>query len=188
MKNRFAGFSNKKYTGLIIGFLLFLFILLFTDLEPGKPEITSTCAIAVLMAVWWVTESIPLSITALLPVILFPLLGVLDGKEISRAYFNHIIFIFIGGFIMALAMEKWNLHKRIALKILLWVGVSPGRILFGCMLATSVLSMWISNTATAMMMIPIVTSIILKIEDSLSKNELSSYATGLLLALPIAHR
>lgn len=183
MKNRFTGFSNKKYTGLVIGFLLFLFILLFTDLEPGKPEITSTCAIAVLMAVWWVTESIPLSITALLPVILFPLLGILDGKEISKAYFNHIIFIFIGGFIMALAMEKWNLHKRIALKILLWVGVSPGRILFGCMLATSVLSMWISNTATAMMMIPIVTSIIIKIEESLSKKELLSYATGLLLGI-----
>ena len=183
MKSRFTGFSNKKYTGLAVGFLLFLFILLFTDLEPGKPEITRTCAIAVLMAVWWVTESIPLSVTALLPVVLFPLLGVLDGKDISKAYFNHIIFIFIGGFIMALAMEKWHLHKRIALRILLWVGVSPGRILFGCMLATSVLSMWISNTATAMMMIPIVTSIIIKIEESLSKNELSSYATGLLLGI-----
>ena len=183
MKSRFTGFSNKKLTGLTFGFLLFLFILFFTDLEPGKPEITKTCAIAALMAVWWVTESIPLSVTALLPVVLFPLLGILDGKEISKAYFNHIIFIFIGGFIMALAMEKWNLHKRIALKILLWIGVSPGRILFGCMFATSVLSMWISNTATAMMMIPIVTSIIIKIEESLSKNELSSYATGLLLGI-----
>ena len=183
MNSRFTGFSNKKYIGLTIGFLLFFFILLFTDLEPGKPEITRACAIAVLMAVWWVTEAIPLSVTALLPVVLFPLLGVLDGKEISKAYFNHIIFIFIGGFIMALAMEKWNLHKRIALKILLLVGVSPGRILLGCMLATSVLSMWISNTATAMMMIPIVTSIIIKIEESLSKNEISRYATGLLLGI-----
>jgi sodium-dependent dicarboxylate transporter 2/3/5 len=183
MNSRFTGFSNRKYTGLIIGFLLFLFIILFTELEPGKPEITRTCAIAVLMATWWVTEAIPLSVTALLPVVLFPLLGVLDGKDISTAYFNHIIFIFIGGFIMALAMEKWNLHKRIALKILLWVGVSPGRILLGCMLATSLLSMWISNTATAMMMIPIVTSIIIKIEESLSKKELSRYATGLLLGI-----
>ena len=95
MKSRFTGFSNKKYTGLALGLLLFLFIILFTDLEPGKPEITRTFAIAVLMAVWWVTESIPLSVTALLPVVLFPLLGVLDGKDISKAYFNHIIFIFI---------------------------------------------------------------------------------------------
>ncbi len=183
MKNRFWYFSDKKLTGLTVGLLLFIFILFFADLEPGKPEITRTCAIAALMAVWWVTESIPLSVTALLPVVLFPLLGILDGKEISGAYFNHIIFIFIGGFIMALAMEKWNLHRRIALKILLWVGVSPGKILLGCMLATSVLSMWISNTATAMMMIPIVTSIIIKIEENLGKNELSGYATGLLLGI-----
>ncbi len=182
MKNSGSVF-HKKNIGLILGFLLFLFILLFTDLEPGKPAITRTFAVAGLMAVWWITEALPLSVTALLPVILFPLLGVLDGKEVSEAYFNHIIFIFIGGFIMALAIEKWNLHKRIALRILLWIGTSPGRILFGCMLATSLLSMWISNTATAMMMIPIVSSIIIEIEGSLSKNEISDYSTGLLLGI-----
>lgn len=173
----------KRNIGLVLGLLSFLFILLFIKLEPGKPVITRAFAIAVLMAVWWTTEAIPLSITALLPVVLFPLLGVLDGKEVSEAYFNHIIFIFIGGFIMALAIEKWNLHKRIALRILLWIGASPGRILLGCMLATSLLSMWISNTATAMMMIPIVTSIIFEIEGSLSKKDIYNYSTGLLLGI-----
>lgn len=174
---------HKKNIGLVLGFILFLFILLFTELEPGNPLITRTFAVAVLMAVWWITEALPLSVTALLPVVLFPLLGVLDGKDVSEAYFNHIIFLFIGGFIMALAIEKWNLHKRIALRILLWIGTSPGRILFGCMLATSLLSMWISNTATAMMMIPVISSVIIEIEGSLSKKEISDYSTGLLLGI-----
>jgi sodium-dependent dicarboxylate transporter 2/3/5 len=174
---------HRKNIGLVLGFILFLYILIFTELEPGNPGITRTFAIAVLMAVWWITEALPLSVTALIPVVLFPILGVLDGKEVSEAYFNHIIFLFIGGFIMALAIEKWNLHKRISLRILLWIGTSPGRILFGCMLATSLLSMWISNTATAMMMIPVISSVIIEIESSLSKKEISDYSTGLLLGI-----
>ncbi len=174
---------NKKYIGFFLGIIVFLLILLLTDLEPGKPEVTATLAVALLMAIWWVSETIPLAVTALLPIILFPLLGVLDGKAVSETYINHIIFIFIGGFIMALAMEKWNLHKRIALKLLVWIGVSPGRILLGFMLATAFLSMWISNTATAMMMIPIVISVVMSLEESLSKNQVSKYAVGLFLAI-----
>ena len=172
-----------KYFGLVLGILFFLIILLFTDLKPGHPEVTRTLAVAVLMATWWVTEAIPLSITALVPLVLFPMLGILDGKEVSISYMNHIIFVFIGGFVMALAMEKWNLHKRIALKILMIVGVSPGRILFGFMLASLFLSMWISNTATTMMMIPIVLSIIVSLEETVSKKSISKFAIGLLLAI-----
>ena len=152
--------TNKKTIGFFLGLAVFIFILLFVDLEPGKPVITKTFAVAMLMAIWWVSEALPLSVTALVPIAAFPLLGILDGRIVSGSYINHIIFLFIGGFIMALAMERWDLHKRIALNILKWVGVSPGRILFGFMLATMILSMWISNTATTMMMIPIVTSII----------------------------
>jgi sodium-dependent dicarboxylate transporter 2/3/5 len=174
---------SVKYIGLFLGILFFLFILLFTDLKPGHPEVTRTLAVAVLMATWWVTEAIPLSITALIPLVAFPMLGILNGKEVSSTYINHIIFIFIGGFIMALAMEKWNLHKRIALKILMVIGVSPGRILFGFMLATVFLSMWISNTATTMMMIPIVMSIIVSLEETVSGKNMSKYATGLFLAI-----
>jgi sodium-dependent dicarboxylate transporter 2/3/5 len=174
---------SGKYIGLFLGIILFLVILLFTDLKPGHPEVTRTLAVALLMATWWVTEAIPLAVTALVPLILFPMLGILDGRETSTAYINHIIFIFIGGFIMALAMEKWRLHKRIALKILMLVGVSPGRILFGFMFATLFLSMWISNTATTMMMIPIVMSIISSMEEDLDQRAVSHYSTGLILAI-----
>jgi len=135
------------------------------------------------MAIWWITEAIPLAATALIPVALFPLFGVVDGKTISAMYFNHLIFLFIGGFLMAFAMERWNLHRRIALRILLLVGVSPGRILLGFMLATSFLSMWMSNTATAMMMVPIALSIILKLEESLGEVKMGKYSIGLLLGI-----
>lgn len=174
---------QKKYIGLFLGLAVFLFILLFTDLEPGRPVVTRTLAVALLMAVWWISEAIPLGITALVPLVLFPALGIMDGKDVSTNYMNHIIFIFIGGFVMALAMERWKLHRRIALKILMWVGVSPGRILLGFMLAALFLSMWISNTATTMMMIPIIMSVVTSLEDSLGRNSVNRYATGLLLAV-----
>jgi len=174
---------SKRMIGLILGLVAFLLIVLFADLEPGNPFATRTLAVAALMAIWWITEAVPLSITALVPLVLFPAMGILDGREVSTAYMSHIIFIFIGGFIMALAMEKWNLHKRIAMKILMITGVSPGRILAGFMLATAFLSMWISNTATTMMMIPIVMSVIGSIEENTSEKAVSRYATGLLLAV-----
>lgn len=163
--------------------LLSLIIILFTDLDPDNVKVTYCAAIALLMAIWWITEAIPLAVTALLPVALFPLFGVVDGKTISAMYFNHLIFLFIGGFLMAFAMERWNLHRRIALRILILFGISPGRILLGFMLATSFLSMWMSNTATAMMMVPIALSIVFKLEESLGKANTKKYAVGLLLGI-----
>lgn len=183
LRNLFLFKFSAKPIGFLAGIIGFFIIFLFTDLKPGHPEVSRTLAVALLMAIWWITEAIPLAITALLPLILFPVLGILDGKETSATYINHIIFIFLGGFIMALAMEKWNLHKRIALKILIFTGISPGRILLGFMLATLVISMWISNTATTMMMIPIVVSVISSLEETLDNKALSNYSTGLLLAI-----
>jgi len=175
--------THIKTIGLIIGPILFIYFLFFTQLDPEQPAVSATLAVALLMAVWWITEAIPLAVTSLLPVALFPLLGIMDGKDVSSTYFNHVIFLFIGGFMVALAMQKWNLHKRIALKILMFTGVSPARILLGFMFSTAFLSMWISNTATAMMMIPIVISVIDKLEDSIGKAEVGKYATGLLLGI-----
>lgn len=175
--------NNVKNVALLAAPLLSLAIILFVDLDPENKKVTYCFAIALLMAIWWITEALPLAVTALLPVALFPVFGVVDGKTVSAMYFNHLIFLFIGGFLMAFAMERWNLHRRIALRILLLFGVSPGRILLGFMLATSFLSMWMSNTATAMMMVPIALSIILKLEESLGKVQLGKYSVGLLLAI-----
>jgi sodium-dependent dicarboxylate transporter 2/3/5 len=181
--NVIRNFDFKRIIGLYIAPALFIFIVFFVELEPANPSVSYTLAVAILMALWWITEVIPIAITSLLPVVLFPLLGVMDGKEVSSAYFNHVIFLFIGGFIVALAMQKWDLHKRIALKILSFTGTSPSKILLGFMLASAFLSMWISNTATAMMMVPILLSIIVKLEDILEPEDLRKYSIGLLLGV-----
>jgi sodium-dependent dicarboxylate transporter 2/3/5 len=183
MQAIFQPFKSKHQIGILGGVFVFLFVILFTNLKPGKPEVTFTLAVALLMAIWWVTEAVPLAITSLLPVILFPLLGIMNGKEVSSTYFNHVIFLFIGGFIVAIAMQKWDLHKRIALKILMYTGISPARILLGFMVATAFLSMWISNTATTMMMVPILLSIIQKLEENIGEKAMGKYATGLLLGV-----
>ncbi len=175
--------TKTKIIPLILGLLSASLILIFADLDPQKPEITATLAVAVLMAVWWVTEAVPIAVTALLPVALFPLLGIMNGKAVSSVYFNHVIFLFIGGFLLALAMEKHNLHKRIALKILLLTGTGHGKILFGFMSATAFLSMWMSNTATAMMMVPVAISVISKFSEILNKKDAKKYSLSLLLGI-----
>ncbi len=171
---------------IIIGLFVFFGIILFVDLQPGKPNITYTAAIAFLMAFWWISEALPIGVTSFLPIILFPFLGILDGKEISNAYINYVIFLFIGGFLMALAMEKWNLHKRIALKVLSIVGGSPFMILFGFMFSAAFLSMWMSNTATTMMMLPIAFSVATALEEVHGKSKINTFIVGLLLAIAYA--
>ena len=172
-----------KKTALIGGILAAALILLFADLDPQKPEVTATLAIAVWMAIWWMTEAVPVAVTALLPVILFPAFGIMNGKAVSSEYFNSIIFLFIGGFLVALAMEKHNLHKRIALKILTMTGSGYGKILLGFMFATAFLSMWMSNTATAMMMIPVAMSLIYKFTEYLKPEDARKVSIGLLLSI-----
>ncbi|MCG7601045.1 anion permease [Halomonas sp. McH1-25] len=116
--------------------------------------------IATLMAVWWMTEAIPLSATALLPIVLIPMLTERTVGQATAPYASSIVFLFLGGFLIAIAMEKWNLHRRIALLTLTRVGVEPKRIVLGMMLATGFLSMWVSNTATTLMMLPIGLSVL----------------------------
>lgn len=172
-----------KQISLILFPLLCILFVIFFDLKPGHREITYTAAVAILMAGWWITEAIPLAVTALLPLILFPVFGVMNGKAVSSQYVNHIIFIFIGGFMVALAMERWNLHKRLALRILMLFGVNPRFILLGFMLATAFLSMWISNTATTMMMIPIAIAIVLKLDEVLGIEKVKKFSIGIFLGI-----
>jgi len=119
------------------------------------------------IAIWWITEAVPLAITALLPLVLFPLFGIVSAKATAPLYMNHVMFLFVGGFMVAFAMEKWNLHKRIALRIILALGEDVNRIMLGLMVASFALSMWISNTATTMMMIPTALAVLKKMDELL---------------------
>jgi|TARA_B100000809_G_scaffold234670_1_gene252297 sodium-dependent dicarboxylate transporter 2/3/5 len=186
--------SLRSRIGLWLGPTVFLLILFFVDLEPGNPLVTRMVAVVVFMAIWWITEAIPLAATALIPIVTFPLLGIMRGRELPAAnridfatvsisdgltpsdfdiifpnvagqYMDWIILLFMGGFMIAIAVEKWNLHKRIALNILKIIGGQPHRLVLGFMLATGFLSMWLSNTATALMMLPMGMSLILLYEE-----------------------
>ena len=178
-----AQINTIKLPMIFIGLFVFVATLLFLDLNPEKPAMAMTLSVAILMAIWWITEAIPIGITSLLPIVLFPIMGVLDGKTVSNAYINYIIFLFLGGFLLALALEKWELHKRIALKILSILGGSPLKILAGFMLASSFLSMWISNTATTMLMLPIAFSVYQSLEKIYNTKTLFKFNTALLLSI-----
>lgn len=136
---------------------------LLNIIQPDE-NVSRMAGIAVWMALWWMLEAVPMAVTALLPVFLFPLGGILNSNEIARLYMNDVLMLFMGGFFVALAMEKWNLHKRIALHIIKVIGTDLHKILFGLMLATYLLSMWVSNTATVLMMLPTILAIITRIE------------------------
>nr|WP_245857112.1 DASS family sodium-coupled anion symporter [Actinoalloteichus hoggarensis] len=145
--------------GLGAGPVVFLAALLLLP-DTLAPEGKATAAIALLMAIWWMTEAIPIPATALLPLVLFPVLDVAPLADVAPPYANDIIFLFMGGFMLALAMQRWNLHKRIALRTVLAVGTSPRMLVAGFMVATGFVSMWVSNTATAVMMLPIGLSVL----------------------------
>ena len=178
--------TSFKTLGFILAPIFFVF-LWNADLDPNNPLVSKMAAIASLMAIFWATEAIPLAATSLIPIVLFPVMGIMkDGSSIASTYFNNIIFLFIGGFIIALAMERWNLHKRIALFIIKNNGENPSTIVFGFMLATLFLSMWISNTATAVMMLPVAMAIILKIEDEFGSELSHKFSLSLLLGIAYA--
>ncbi len=171
--------------GLFAGGIVFL-VMLATPAPAGLGlEGWRTAAVAVLMAVWWMTEALPIPATALLPLALFPTLGVLSAAAASAPYASELIFLFMGGFLLAVTMEKWGLHKRIALRIMAWVGTGPNRLVLGFMLATAFLSMWISNTATAAMMLPIALAVgeMLRPQDA----EEGVYNFGVALMLGVAY-
>jgi len=172
-----------RVVSLISGPVLCMVTVLFLPDDPNHPLAVRTAGIAAWMGIWWLTEAVPLAVTSLLPLVFFPAMGVLRAGDVASTYMNDVVFLFVGGFIVALAMERWNLHKRIALLVLLVIGGGPRRTLFGFIVATAFLSMWISNTATAMMMVPIALAVLSHYEGMLDNKVAGKLSVGLLLGV-----
>ncbi len=185
VKRNSDGRKTSQKIGLLLGPLLFV-VTLFLELDPSNPTVTRMAAVAVLMATWWITDAIPLSATALLPLVLYPVLGIMKTGDCAPIYVNSTIFLFIGGFMIAVTMEKWRLHKRIALWVIRRIGGGPSRIILGFMIAAAFLSMWISNTATAIMMVPIAMAIILQLEEKYGEDACHPFTVALMLGIAYA--
>lgn len=177
---------NRQTIGLFLGPLLFALLLLLPVPVGMSAAGMKVAAVAALMATWWISEAIPIPATALLPLALFPFLGVMETQKVASAYANHLIYLFMGGFLIAVTMERWQLHKRIALHTIRMVGVSPRRIILGFMLATAFLSMWISNTAAAMMMTTIALAVLRQTQAEVFSAQ-QGYSFGAVLMLGIAY-
>ena len=148
-----------KKVGLLVAPLLFFIVINLPNYLVSQTA-DAVIAAALWMVIWWITEAVHIAVTALLPIILFPLLGVMSASDVGANYGSPIIFLFFGGFVLALALEKVNLHKRIALTIIKFTGTTPNKVVLGFMIATAFLSMWISNTASTVVMLPIAISVI----------------------------
>ncbi len=181
-------FTKIKLYGLLGGILLFIVILLLPVPKDMNISAWYTMAVALMMVVFWITETIPLYVTALIPIVLFPILNIQTISKTTASFGHPLIFLFLGGFLLAEGIQKWGLHKRIALNIIKIIGVSPKKIIAGFMLSSAFLSMWISNTATALMMLPIGLSVISVVKSSkkVSEQMQRQFSVALLLAIAYA--
>ncbi len=174
--------SISKIIQLIIAIGLFVIFLIF-PIFPQDRNSSYMFAVVILMGFFWLAEIIPLGITSLMPIFLFPILQIDTTAKVTTNYINSTIFLFLGGFFLSISMEKWNLHRRIALSILNIIGTSKYKIIFGFTIATTLMSMFLSNTATAMIMLPIAIAIITKVEDNVSKKDSHKFSVALLLTI-----
>lgn len=195
------GYLNRNTIGLVLGPLLAVAVFyLMPDVLPesllaAAPEGTEftpfglkiTAATATLMATWWVTEAIPLPATALLPLVIFPVSGITTFGKAAAPYANGTIFLFMGGFFLALSIQRWNLHRRIALAIVLAVGTRPKQLVLGLMIATGFMTMWVSNTATAVMMLPIALSVLSLVYEGAGTKEMLASNFGKSMVLGVAY-
>ena len=178
----------RRRIGLVLGLALGAGLLVAPVPDGLDGPAWRTAAVGLLMATWWVTEALPIAATALIPLVLFPVVGIADIDGAASPYANPLIFLFMGGFMIARAMQVWGLHRRIALGIVRWVGVRPSSIVVGFILASAFLSMWVSNTATALMMLPIGLSIVDLARDRFAaRNDTMDPHFGLVLVLSIAY-
>jgi len=178
--------KHRELLGLLTGLILF-FVALFVNPFHVDAKAAKVLAVAALMISWWVLEALPMPVVALIPLVVFPLMNIMPIKEVSAGYADSNIFLFMGGFMLGLAIEKWNLHKRIALSIVNITGTSGNRIVLGFILATGLLSMWLSNTATTMMMYPIAASVIHVIKGNHKGNaRLDNLAVTVMLSIAYA--
>ncbi|MEH6513858.1 SLC13 family permease [Maribacter arcticus] len=179
--------SKTKLFGLVLGPVSYFLILFFFHPEGLSEQANAVLASTIWIAIWWITEAIPIAVTALLPLVLFPLSGGLDLSATSGSFGHKYVFLYMGGFIIAIAIEKWNLHRRIALNIISLIGSDVRKIILGFMVATAFLSMWISNTATSVMMLPIGLAIIKQLQDNPDTIEDENQTFGKALMLAIAY-
>ncbi|MGY6588740.1 MAG: SLC13 family permease [Wenzhouxiangella sp.] len=180
----------RQQIGLWLGLGVFVSMMLLPAPGDLPPAAWSVAALGALMAIWWISEAIPIPATALLPIVALPLLGVGSIGQATAPYANPLIFLFMGGFMIALAMQRWGLHKRIALTIVSAIGTSPQAIVLGFMIAAAFLSLWVSNTATALMMLPIALSVVKLAPvpaDATAEQAQSIKAFGITLVLGIAY-
>ncbi len=180
-----VNYTRFNRFGLLLGLLVFITFLTLGSPGDFPSEAWAVSATALLMAIFWITEALPISATALLPIVIFPLLGISPVKEVTLAYAHPLIFLFLGGFILAQSLQKWDLHKRIALSIIKVIGFNPQGIILGFMISAAFLSMWISNTATALMMLPIALSAneVIKETSGIEEKHMKNFSIVLMLAI-----
>ena len=182
-----AAWGRRRKLGLVAGPVLFAVVLALPPPEGLDPAGWRTAAVGILMAVWWVTEAIPIPATALLPIVLLPILGAASIDDVAAPYANPLLFLFLGGFLLALAIERWGLHRRLALNVIDRVGTAPARLLAGFMGSAALISMWVSNTATTLMLLPIALSVVEWITaDDDASHVPSGFAAALMLGIAYA--